>query len=168
MKQTIYLCIVAALFAFGLTGCADEKTVERSEAATLAPGGTGPAASQTSAVNQADLLNGHFVLRSVNGRDYSQKERVPSLAFNQDFRISGGICNRYTGQAALEDGKLFVRNMASTKMLCVDEDLNKLESAFAHMLEQGADLSFDGAALTLSGKDLEMVFDEATEKTGVK
>lgn len=169
MKQTIYFCIVAALFAFGLTGCSEEQaqpTAAHTEgpAADSGPATDSAAPPAATSVIQADLLQRYFVLRSVNGQDYTHKERVPDLEFGEGFRVFGQMCNRYTGQAALEDGKLFVRQMASTKMLCPDTKLNQLEDAFAQMVHAGADLAFDGSTLTLVGNNLEMLFDLRAKK----
>ncbi|MDL2279946.1 META domain-containing protein [Desulfovibrio sp. OttesenSCG-928-G11] len=158
MKETIYLCILTALFAFGLGGCsADSLPLEREANASQqekTDGGSALAAQKT----PEDLLDRHFVLLSVNGVDFSGKERIPELEFGEDMRIAGGICNRFAGKARLEDGVLLAGRLALTRMLCVDEELNKLEQRFTRMLEQGASLSFDGKTLILEGAELTLVF----------
>lgn len=104
---------------------------------------------QTGGVSKQDLLHHTFVLASINGRPFMEKERLPTLEFNEGFRVSGAICNRFTGQAELENGMLTVKQMASTRMLCVDQELNRLESDFSTMLMNGAAVTLAGKTLTL-------------------
>lgn len=152
MKYTLCLCISALLFTIGISGCTDD-TKSQSQAAVNEPA--------AAAVTQQDLLHRRFVLKSANGKDYSQKNRVPDLSFNEGMRISGGICNHFVGQAALDQNTLTAPNMASTKMLCADQELNELESAFAEMLRAGAAVVLNDEGLILRGDKLEMVFTRA-------
>ena len=100
--------------------------------------------------NKSDLLHRNFEIISVDGKIFSDTmSRKPNLEFNEGFRISGGICNRFTAQAELKDSVLFARQMASTKMFCPDPELNTLESTFATMLMEGATITLDGNTLTL-------------------
>lgn len=96
------------------------------------------------------LIHHRFVLTGIDGAPFTPGERVPELSFNEGFRIAAGICNRFTGQAELDGGVLKAGQMASTKMLCVDETLNALENRFAVMLRSGARVDFDGRILTLT------------------
>lgn len=100
-------------------------------------------------VKEADLSNRRFVLESVDGKAFTSANRTPDIAFGENFRVQGGICNRYTGQGVLAGNVLTVKQMASTKMLCVDDALNKLETQFAQMLHAGAEVTLDGKTLTL-------------------
>ena len=127
MKQLPILCILALLcFSPALGGCSATKTPVR-----------------------ADLLHRSFELVSADGKAVTGTPRKPDLAFDEEFRIAGGICNRFVGQAELNGTILTVRQMASTRMLCPDETLNQLEHTFASMLTQGATLNLTGETLTL-------------------
>lgn len=110
-----------------------------------------PGTMESGEVSATDLLNRHFVLQTVNGKSAPGGERIPRLAFGEDFRITGFVCNRFTGQATLENDVLRVENMASTKMLCGDDALNQLETEFGKMMTKGARAGFDGKTLTLRG-----------------
>lgn len=110
-------------------------------------GAKNAAPDQASGVSKQDLVHHAFVLASINGNPFVEKERLPTLEFNEGFRVSGAVCNRFTGQAELENGMLTVKQMASTRMLCADQELNRLENDFSRML-------MDGAAITLAGKIL--------------
>ena len=106
------------------------------------------------AIGMRDLLHRKFILYSADGKDFSGKERPVELEFTQapgedGFRVSGGICNRFTGQGSLENGLLTVKNLISTKMLCADEGRNELENTFAQMLGQGAVFSLEDGTLVL-------------------
>ena len=96
------------------------------------------------AITQQDLIHHRFVLVSADGKDFSAKDRVPSIEFNEGLHISGAVCNRFTGQGRLVGNVLTVEQMASTKMLCVDPDLSELESLLARMLSEGAELRLGG------------------------
>ena len=96
-----------------------------------------------------DLLHRRFVLESVDGAAFSSSVKTPDIEFNENFRVSGQMCNRYTGQGELANGVLTVRQMASTKMLCVDQELNALEQLFGVMLREGAAIDLSGTTLTL-------------------
>ena len=176
MKHTILLLIVMGLLSVGLAGCGSDKEsapaaegpasapVQKDTAPSApeapaaveppAPGSAaadGPAAGTESGVISADaLLHRRFVLESVDGAPFAAGERVPELEFLEGFRVAGGFCNRFMGQGELDGGVLKVAQMASTKMLCVDEALNTLEGLFATMMQEGAAVAFDGTALSLS------------------
>lgn len=95
------------------------------------------------------LLHHRFLLESVDGEDFSPAERTPELEFLEGFRVAGGFCNRFTGQGELDGDVLKVAQMASTKMLCADEGLNRLEGLFAAMMQEGARIGLDGTLLVL-------------------
>lgn len=101
------------------------------------------------AIAQQDLLHHRFVLVSCDGKDFSAKERVPSIEFNEGLHVSGAVCNRFTGQGRLADNMLVVEQLASTKMFCVDPDLNELEQLLMRMLSGGAELCFNGRNLVI-------------------
>lgn len=97
-----------------------------------------------------DLAHSGFVLVSVDGVPFTGDTRVPEIAFSEDFRVSGSVCNRFVGQGELADGVLTVKQMASTKMLCASEELNRLEADISAILMAGARVSLTGDVLTLS------------------
>lgn len=107
---------------------------------------------------EEDLLHRNFVLVSIDGREYVGSERLPNLEFNEGFRISGVVCNRYTGLAEMKNGLLVVRQMASTKMLCADHELNLLEDLFTRMVMGGVEISLDSGQLTLRGEGHMLVY----------
>lgn len=173
MKQSILLLLTLGLLVVGLAGCGDdtekeartttvaEAQKEREDKDSVSPatdtkkteasaaGTAGAAMPADRTVDKADLLHHRFVLKSADGVGFFGKERVPELDFGEGFRVMGAVCNRFTGDGKLENGTLTVKEMALTRMLCGDPDLNALETRVAAMLEAGAELSFDGRILTL-------------------
>ena len=135
MKRVTFLALILCMSAMiALVGCAGKTT------------STGP----KSTVSKQDLLHHNFVLTHVNGKPFLEKERTPNIEFNEGFRVSGATCNRFMGQAELENGVLTVKHMASTMMFCADDDLNKLEQKFSQMMEGGAAITLKDNILTLS------------------
>ena len=98
-----------------------------------------------------------YNLSKVNGNAFDVSERQPTIEFGAENRISGVICNRFIGQGELTDGVLYVRNMASTKMVCMNQDLTKFEYTMSHLLMQGATISINNRKLTL--RDAETVLE---------
>ena len=109
--------------------------------------GKQPGASHT--ITHQDLLHHRFLLVSSDGKDFNAKERVPSIEFNEGLRVSGAVCNRFTGQGRLTGNILTVEQVASTKMLCIDHDLSELENLLLRMLSEGVELRLDGQNLVV-------------------
>ena len=111
-------------------------------------------------VGQNDLLYHNFTLAEVNGKPFSG-EKIPNIQFNEGFRISGSVCNAYTGQAEMTGDTLSAPQLASTKMLCFDQELNELEFAFGNMMMAGARLKLENGFLTLEGEGVRLKFKSA-------
>ena len=96
----------------------------------------------------ADLELRRFVLESVDGVPFCAS-RMPEMAFDENFRVSGQMCNRFMGQGKLENGVLTVAQMASTRMFCAEEALNHAENRISSMLMAGAEVELTDGILTL-------------------
>lgn len=81
--------------------------------------------SKPKQLQQADL-EGLWVLKSLNGKAAKEafSGAIPTLEFNfQDSLVYGtGGCNRYTGAFTYKDGFLAAPNLASTMMLCTEDN----------------------------------------------
>jgi heat shock protein HslJ len=171
MKRFSLLVLVLIVAAGVLAGCRNEGPQAPAEnaasAETAAPGAFAPveetapadedgAAGKDGAGLAPEFLTGHtFKLAAVNGVDFTAKEaaEVPTLAFGEGLRISGRICNLFNGPGRLENGRLTVKPMVSTRMACLDESLGQLETLVTRLLENGADLFIDGSSLSLRRGD---------------
>ena len=103
-----------------------------------------------------DLLHHNFVLVSIDDKPFSG-DKAPSIEFNENFHVSGAICNRYVGKGELQNNTLTVPNMASTKMICNNE-LDDLEGSMSKMLVNGAKLTLQGNVLTLEDNEQKLTF----------
>ena len=127
----------------------------------LAACNSGAASGDSQSVpSEADLLNRRYVLSSVDGKEFAGTERIPEIEFGKDMRITGQVCNRFTGNGQLKDGVVTVPLMAMTMMACADP-MNTMEKDFAAMLKSGAKISLNGKTLTLSGEGLTLEYTEA-------
>lgn len=129
-------------------------------------GETSDAAGESSGLTKEFLMNQRFVLVQIDGAAYTlssdQGIPTPTLAFDNDFLVSGRICNTFRGGGELVDGVLTVKTLAATRMLCGDPSLNQLETRFFQMLEGGAALSMNGDRLYLKRGDNALIFKAET------
>ena len=143
MKRFPSLFFLCAL-TFYLSACCGVSALSEAES-TAAHGGT----ALPSVVVQ-DLYNHSYVLVSVNGEVLGLGERAPSLDFDSTLRVSGRVCNQFMGQGVLGDNVLTISQMASTRMMCGDNQLNILEDEFFRMVVNGAHIEMDASTLSLS------------------
>jgi len=99
-------------------------------------------------VSQDMLLHHNFTLQSVDGIPFKNERIIPNLAFNEGMHISGSMCNRFMGKGTLENNILKAQ-MASTMMMCVEEELNQYEHLLYKMFIEGIELEYSGDILTL-------------------
>ncbi|QII39042.1 META domain-containing protein [Rouxiella badensis] len=100
-----------------------------------------------------------YELVSIDGAPIaSQSSRRPTLEFSEKMHVSGAMCNRFMGQGQLDNDRLFVRQIASTRMLCADSQLNVGDRLIAEMLQNGAKVSLHGKQLILREGEHELVY----------
>ncbi|MCX8966419.1 META domain-containing protein [Erwinia psidii] len=105
------------------------------------------------------LTDHNYILKSVDGKVVTSPAGMkPGISFSQDMHVSGVMCNRFFGQGKLEHGVLSVPQMASTRMLCIDPELNQWEAIIGKMLVAGATLHQDRKTLTLEGSGHSLVY----------
>ena len=113
----------------------------------------------------ADQLQHHrFVLESVNGKTMSSKGTPLELSFGEKqpilekIYVSGNMCNGFSGTATLHKGELKTSELAMTRKLCSDAQLNELDATFSNMLRQGAQVDLTEQQLTLATADQTLVY----------
>ena len=84
-------------------------------------------------VNREQLQHHRFVLQSVNGKAVTTANNPPELSFGK-----------------LSDGELKVKDMAMTRMMCADPQLNALDGIVSEMFKQGAQVDLTADQLTLA------------------
>lgn len=107
---------------------------------------------------QPEQLQHHrFVLESVNGKNVSTQKPL-ELSFGEDMHVSGNMCNQFTGEGKLSDGELRVKNVAMTRMLCTDPQLNKLDDTLTTMMRNGMQVDLTENQLTLATAKTSLVY----------
>lgn len=101
-------------------------------------------------VKSEQLQHHRFVLESVNGKPVTAAKNQPELSFGENMTVSGKMCNQFTGQGKLSDGELKVKQLAMTRMMCADPQLNALDGVISEMLNQGAQVDLTANQLTLA------------------
>lgn len=77
-----------------------------------------------------------FVLTRVNGEAVAAGREV-FVEIGDDFKLAGRICNAFHGPAVFRNGTLSAENLASTRMLCPDGNLSRLENEIFQALRGG-------------------------------
>ncbi|QIQ22094.1 META domain-containing protein [Zophobihabitans entericus] len=135
MKKLIVLIAGAAMLA-GLAGC--DSTSEKT-------------------ATTEDLLHHRFVLIQENGKEVPADKQA-YIEFGEGLMINGKMCNRFFGKTTLTDGVLTSPGIASTKMLCADEQLNALDSTIGQIFKDGAKATLSDKNLTLTSGTTTLVY----------
>ena len=111
---------------------------------------------------QPDQLQGHrFILESVNGKAVNAGAVQPEITFGEKMAISGVMCNRFNGQGKLSEGELKVKEIAMTRKLCADPQLNELDHTLGLLLRNGAQADLTEDQLTLANAEQTLMFKRA-------
>ena len=114
---------------------------------------------------RAEQLRPAFLWRtSVNGQPLNAADKPQELSFGEKMPItgkmsvSGNMCNRFSGTGKVSDGELKVEELAMTRMLCTDSQLNALDATLSKMLREGAQVDLTETQLTLATADQTLVY----------
>lgn len=107
---------------------------------------------------QPEQLQHHrFVLESVNGKSVNSTKPL-ELSFGEKMHLSGNMCNSFTGEGNLSNGELKAKNLAMTRMLCSDPQLNQLDALLGAMLHDGVQVDLTENQLTLATSHDSLVY----------
>jgi heat shock protein HslJ len=84
-------------------------------------------------------------------------DHVPSLTVTGSTVSGSGGCNRFSGSARIEDGRLVVDGLAMTAMACLDDVANEREQTFITILGSKPLIGTRGGHLVLAGDAGEIV-----------
>jgi heat shock protein HslJ len=137
---------VCCLF-FMLTGCASKPTMESSGTSN---GKNVPTASS--------LAGTEWILEDIAGAGVLDNVQA-TLSFAKEFasngKISGnGSCNKFSGSASVDAGKVSVGPLATTRMACVPA-VDDQEMRYVKALQATERLTFDGPYLFLYAKGMD-------------
>ncbi|PSU35225.1 heat-shock protein HslJ [Photobacterium lutimaris] len=113
-----------------------------------------------SMITNTDLAAYNWVLNKVDGNELEIAEpfQVPNLQLSTDLGANGHAgCNRYFGQAELNEGKLRIENMGMTMMAC-PEPAMELERVMSATLMDWSTATVAGNQLTLTGIEHTLTF----------
>ncbi|UNH40322.1 META domain-containing protein [Moellerella wisconsensis] len=109
-----------------------------------------PKVSADNQLVEKQLMHHNYVLTLVNGQPVTVTRGAPSIEFGENMFVSGAMCNQFTGMGHIVDGKLFMKQLAMTDMLCINENLSQWDQLISKMLNQGAKIQLTQNLLVLS------------------
>lgn len=161
--RTLLAVGAVALLAACSSGTADpdETSVADQSAEVNGSDGATDDATTDDATGTLDLV-GTWVLASgtTADGDLALDEAFPvTLEAMDDGSVAGqSACNRYMGSAEVNGQAIQFSQMASTMMAC-EEPVMALEQAYLAALAVVESGTSDGETLTLTGPDVELVFE---------
>lgn len=117
--------------------------------------------SQQNSVKESDLLHHSYTLTSVDGIGIENSSKHPeplNIEFGENMHISGAMCNNFMGKATLKDNVLTTSQLASTRMVCLDEQRNRLDQIISDVLNKGARVDLNQGNLTLTTPEHTLVY----------
>ncbi len=131
--------------------------------AACSSGATNMSQLDTKIATVPELQHHNYILVSVNGKEFKpgKGDFIPSIAFSEDMKVTGTMCNNFFGQATLSSrGILRAKGAGMTRKFCEDEMLNQLDTDMGQLLELGAEaiVSQDGQYLRLSNTGTQLEF----------
>ncbi|MGF1684349.1 META domain-containing protein [Photobacterium minamisatsumaniensis] len=124
------------------------------------------ASNDTPVINMttdADIATHNWVLTKVDNKAIELPEpfKAPNLQLTADLNANGHSgCNRYFGQAELQDGKLRIEKMGMTMMAC-PEPAMEMERLMSATLMDWSTADVAGNQLTLTGAEHKLTFTRA-------
>lgn len=131
--------------------------------AACSSGTTNMSQLDTKIATVQELQHHNYELISINGKAFEpgKGDFTPNIAFGQDMKVTGTMCNNFFGQATLSSrGILRAKGAGMTRKFCDDEVLNQLDGDMSELLELGAEaiVSQDGQYLRLSNTGTQLEF----------
>ncbi|MCC8179345.1 MAG: META domain-containing protein [Planctomycetes bacterium] len=87
------------------------------------------------------------------------------IEFDAEGRVAGSVCNRYSGHATFRNSRFFMENAITTRMACMNPDLDALEKKVLRMFAAGVDVAKAGDIVTFSNADGFLVYRRASPLT---
>ncbi len=86
--------------------------------------------------------------------------QIPNFTLESEGRITGtGGCNRFFGDAALEGNHLVAPQLASTKMMCIQNEVATIENQLMSAFNTGVDIQIKSDnEILLTGKEHNFIF----------
>ena len=118
------------------------------------------------ALENAVRLTGHdwtlVAIEDENGVEKPVTVKNVNLHFNtEEKKVNGNAgCNRFFGGVEIKDDNIRFLEIGSTKMLCNDPEVNRIETLYLHTLQQIIRYQFEDKKLRLVGEnDIDLIFE---------
>ncbi|WP_035065169.1 META domain-containing protein [Nitratidesulfovibrio termitidis] len=141
--KDIFLCYVVSVGMLMLVTAGCDRSTE-----------TPPSAA---ALSWSQLARSDFLLSSYNGTAF-WSNKPPTLSFHSNNKVSGSICNRFTGLGHFENNQLTITPLLLINVSCADPELDALESAFRTAITKGVRITLENDELHLQGDELDLVY----------
>ncbi|MGF1756628.1 META domain-containing protein [Photobacterium sagamiensis] len=109
---------------------------------------------------EGDLVNNNWVLTQVDNKAIELPEpfKAPNLELTNDMSANGHSgCNRYFGQAELNNGQLRIEKMGMTMMACPAPAM-EMEKTLTQTLTDWSEAKISGGELTLTNTNHTLTF----------
>ena len=102
--------------------------------------------SKTRIVTHGDLQHHRWILNSINGSKIEAEKldnRIPEIDFGEQMTVTGNTgCNRFSGQATLQDDQFVIGSMKPTMMFCTASQ-NQMELKLKQVLSSKSKITID-------------------------
>ncbi|QYN44373.1 MULTISPECIES: META domain-containing protein [unclassified Gilliamella] len=112
---------------------------------------------ESNKVKAEDLMHHRFLLVKANGQDVSE-DKAAELEFGENMNVTGKMCNRFVAKVNLENETIKGAGVGMTRMLCNDEQLDKLDGIISQLITEGAKVTLDKDQLTLKNESNELIY----------
>jgi len=134
---------VLSVIALSITGCNNDTPAENTD-------------SQDT-IKLSDIQEQKWVLTALDSDEVTETDS-PTLTIDGDGRAHGfNGCNRYFGPAAIENGKLTVSPLGSTRKFC-SHSANQLERKINIVIGGPSSIELDGTNLIIKSEQHELRF----------
>ncbi|MCE2594981.1 META domain-containing protein [Motilimonas cestriensis] len=118
--------------------------------------------TQTTKVTEADVINKHWQLVSVNDQAVTPMgNKLPQIHIDSTLNATGiAGCNNFFGQAEWQDGQLRIEKMGMTMMMC-PPPLNEIEQDITATLSNWSTVTLEQNRLILQGAEHTLTYQQA-------
>lgn len=113
-----------------------------------------------------DVAGKRFVLHILDGNTVEERSGSGfDLEFSSGMQLAASGCNRFSGKAKLEEGRLSVPVAASTQMFCADHRALEMDKILTDVFANGATAIMERGKLRLQSGEHTLLYVPANFKT---
>lgn len=96
-------------------------------------------------------LTGNYSITSLVNTDELSTDLTINFEDNRVYGFSG--CNQYFSDFTIKDSNIYMKAIAASKKMCIDDDLNRTEQNLFKALQQVTNYKIEGDTLKLFDQD---------------